>query len=96
MPDPFAIYIAHLLKEIAAWLHTWVVPLNSMGYQLSMNIDTYQSTYGATIGNQTMSTIAFNSSAGPWIASLGDFTCQLSVFVADWASFLKALGSLLS
>ena len=96
MLDEFAIFINNALDKVIAALSFWAPTLQEIGNSLNMNLDTYQNTYGATMGNQTMSTISFNVFTAQWVEVLGNIVCQASAFVSYSATFLQVIACLLS
>jgi hypothetical protein len=82
-----------MLTALGNFLGNIVVPLTAMGQAMQMNASTYAAQQG--MGGLTMSTVAFNIFAGPWIQYLGGLAIGAGNFLTSLVNFLQGIVDLL-
>jgi len=85
-----------MLAALGNLLGNVVLPLDAMGTTMQYNVATYSAGLVAQgQGGLTMSQVAFNVFAGPWIQYLGGLAIGAGDFLQSLVVFLQGLKALL-
>ena len=85
-----------MLTSLGEFLETLQLPLNSMGTAMQLNLADFAADPQLGLSSSsTMSTVAFNVFAGPWIQYLGNMAVALGNFMVSLNTFLSAVADAL-